>query len=71
IKMNEADFSKQFKCKNGRLKKGKNYTFLQNYRHGDERYAGDALWYVIAEDKDGNRYKGIAIVETETTLKQN
>lgn len=69
IEMDKEEFSNYFNCKNGQLIKNKNYVFLKNYRHGDQRYAGDALWFVLAKDKDGVIYKGIAIVETEDKLK--
>ena len=70
IQLDKVEFSRLFNCKAGQLKKGISYTFLTNYRYGDERYGGDALWFVIAMDKNGKSYKGVSIVETESTLKQ-
>ena len=52
----------------GVLKKGKTYTFEQNFRFDNQLYGGDALWYVIAEDPNGKRYKGMAIIETESEV---
>jgi hypothetical protein len=69
IKLSPADFSRFFNCPGAILKKGRSFTFLKNWRHGDVIYAGDALWFVLARDKNGKIYKGIAIVETEGTLK--
>ena len=61
-------FSKQFNCPKGVLKKGVTYTFEKNYRWGNNPYGGDALWYVIAEDEEGNLYKGLSILETEVEI---
>jgi hypothetical protein len=71
MKLDKSDFAKLFHCKNGRLKKNKTYTFVQNYRYGDQLSAGDALWFVIAKDQNGQHYKGIALVETESKLTSN
>ncbi|ASU33356.1 hypothetical protein [Mucilaginibacter xinganensis] len=69
IDLNREDFAKFFNCPGGILKTGKAYTFLKNYRYGDALYPGDALWFVLAKDKNGRIYKGIALVETEGQLK--
>lgn len=61
-------FAKQFNCPKGILKPGHTYTFETNYRWGNKLYGGDALWYVLAEDKEGRLYKGISILETEAEL---
>lgn len=61
----QAKFAELFNCKNGILKKGKTYIFKKNYRFGDGLYGGDALWYVLAKDKNGKMYKGIGLIETE------
>lgn len=58
-------FAKSFDCPKGRLKQGQTYTFEANNRYGKEAFGGDALWYVIAEDKNGKRYKGMGLIETE------
>lgn len=65
----KRDFAKNFECKNGKLEKGECYTFEENFRWGSNLYGGDALWYVLAVDQDGNMYKGMAIIETESELK--
>lgn len=69
VQYNKKDFRKKFQCKSGLLKKGECYTFEKNYRWGSQQYGGDALWYVLAKDKDGKLYKGMAIIETESELK--
>jgi len=61
-------FSEKFNCKNGILKKGVIYTFKENYRFVNNLYGGDALWYIIAKDKDGKLYKGIGLIETEAKI---
>ncbi|MCO5948001.1 hypothetical protein [Mucilaginibacter flavidus] len=71
IDLNRQDFARYFNCPDGILKPGRTYTFLKNYRYGDAIYAGDALWFVLAKDKNGKIYKGFAVVETEGTLKTN
>ncbi len=70
VQLDKEGFANRFLCKGGILKSGRSYTFMQNYRHGDAIYPGDALWFVLAKDKTGRIYKGIALVETEGTLKQ-
>ncbi|MEM1324721.1 MAG: hypothetical protein AAGI23_02145 [Bacteroidota bacterium] len=67
---NKKQFAKKFNCPKGILEKGVTYTFEKNYRWGDQPYGGDALWYVIAEDQDGNLYRGISILETEAEIQE-
>lgn len=69
VMYNKKDFSKQFECPKGKIKAGECYTFEKNYRWGSNLYGGDALWYVLAKDEDGNIYKGMAILETESEHK--
>jgi hypothetical protein len=64
----KAEFSEHFVCKNGVLQPGVKYTFKHNNRYGSRLYGGDALWYVLAKDKKGKLYKGMALVETEDTI---
>lgn len=68
---NKKQFAKKFNCPKGILEKGVKYTFEKNYRYGDQPYGGDALWYVIAEDENGNIYKGMSILETEAEVLGN
>lgn len=68
IQYDKKTFSEQFNCKNGILRKGKTYRFEKNYRFGNNLYGGDALWFVLAKDKNGKIYKGIGLIETESTL---
>lgn len=71
IKLDRTGFAKRFNCPSGILQSGKKYTFFKNWRYGDKIYPGDALWFVLAKDHSGKIYKGIAVVETEGTLKTN
>ena len=71
VEYDRRDVINRFGCPKGLLKKGERYTFEKNYRWGNHLYGGDALWYVIAKDKDGKLYKGMALIETESTLQSN
>lgn len=68
VQYDKKKFTERFNCKDGILKKGKTYIFKKNYRFGDGLYGGDALWYVLAKDKNGKVYKGIGLIETEGEL---
>ncbi len=68
VKHKRMDFADRFECPKGSLSQGSCYTFEKNYRWGSTLYGGDALWYVLAEDKEGNVYKGMALLETESEL---
>ncbi len=68
VDYNKKKFSKSFNCQRGKLKAGETYTFHKNYRWGNNLYGGDALWYVLAKDQEGNIYKGIGLLETEGEL---
>ena len=70
VQLDKKGFAKAFKCKRGILKKGKKYCFKKNYRFGDQLYGGDALWFVLAKDKNGKIYKGIGLLETEGVLEE-
>ncbi|MFD1255626.1 hypothetical protein ACFQ3S_02355 [Mucilaginibacter terrae] len=63
-----VDFAKAFNCPGAILKKGRTFTYQKNTRYGKQAYGGDALWYIIAKDKAGKLYKGIALIETESTI---
>ena len=71
VQYNKKDFKKKFECPQGVLDSGACYTFKENYRWGSNLYGGDALWYVLAEDEEGNLYKGIGLIETESELLKN
>ena len=70
VQYDKKKFTERFNCKDGILKKGKTYIFKKNYRFGDNLYGGDALWYVLAKDKNGKVYKGIGLIETEGELEK-
>lgn len=67
--LSKEDFINHFNCPNGILKTGVCYSFEKNYRYGNQLYGGDALWFVIAKNKEGLLYKGFGIIETEGELK--
>jgi hypothetical protein len=68
VQYDKEKFAERFHCKDGILRKGKTYIFKKNYRFGDDLYGGDALWYVLAKDKNGKIYKGMGLIETEGNL---
>jgi hypothetical protein len=68
VQYDRTTFAERFNCKDGILKKGKTYVFKKNYRFGDNLYGGDALWYILAKDKQGRVYRGIGLIETEGEL---
>ena len=68
VQYNKKDFKKKFECPKGKIEAGACYTFKENYRWGSNPYGGDALWYVLAEDKEGKLYKGIGLIETEAEV---
>lgn len=65
---NRKEFANRFECPKGILKAGECFTFKENYRWGSNLYGGDALWYVLAKDDEGNIYKGMGLLETESEL---
>ena len=69
VVLNKKQFAQRFNCLKGKIEKGIRYTFEKNYRYGNDLFGGDALWYVIAKDENGNLHKGMAIIETESELK--
>lgn len=69
VQYNKKEFAKRFNCPKAQLIKGQTFTFEKNYRWGSNLYGGDALWYVIAKDNNGNIYKGMALLETEGVMK--
>ncbi|WP_445747284.1 hypothetical protein [Polaribacter sp.] len=71
MQFSKETFAEKFNCKEGMLKKGNCYTYQKNYRYGNQLYGGDALWYVIAKDAQGNLYKGFGIIETENEIQND
>ncbi|KUG06945.1 hypothetical protein [Solirubrum puertoriconensis] len=66
-----AEFAELFGCPQGKLLKGQTYTYERNYRYATSRqqlYGGDALWYILARDKNGRLFKGMGLIETEQQL---
>lgn len=68
MKYSPEDFAKAFECPSAILKVKQTYTYQKNWRFGKQAYGGDALWYIIAKDKDGKLYKGYALIETESKV---
>jgi hypothetical protein len=56
------DFDDDFDCPNGRLLPGKSYVGAQE-ESSDTLEPRRLKWFVIAEDKDGNRWKGEVEIE--------
>jgi hypothetical protein len=67
LRKTPTEFAELFNCPDGKLKQGVTYTFAQNYRYAtaQQLYGGDALWFVIAKDAQGQLYKGYGLIETE------
>ncbi|KAA9338197.1 hypothetical protein F0P96_04955 [Hymenobacter busanensis] len=66
-----AEFAELFNCPDGRLRQGVTYTFAKNYRRASsarQLYGGDALWYILARDRNGKLYKGMGLIETEADV---
>lgn len=59
------DFDEHYGTVNGQLKSGVTYCDPESWRMSDSLFAGDAMWYYIAKDVNGNLFKGIAPIETE------
>ena len=70
LQLDPAEFAERFECKDALLKAGKTYTYKKNYRYGYQLYGGDALWFVLAIDRQGKLYKGIGLIETESELQE-
>jgi polyisoprenoid-binding protein YceI len=68
VTLTPTAFEKSYNCKGGLLKKGIVYVDNGSWRRSDGLTAGDAMWYFIAKDKQGNLVKGIAPIETEAKL---
>ena len=68
MKYTPQEFQKAFECPNAILQPGKTYIYKKNWRLGNQPYGGDALWYIIATDRNGKLYKGYALIETESKV---
>lgn len=67
MKFSKKEAKKAFGILDKKLKK-ETYCFEKNTRFGNDLFAGDALWYVLAKDPSGMIYKGVGIIETEAEL---
>lgn len=68
MQLNPSQFKKRFATKDKELIDQKTYCYEKNIRWGNTLFDGDALWFVLAKDAQGNLYKGIGIIETEGKL---
>lgn len=68
VTMSPEEFAQTYNCPGAILKAGIIYTDPSSWRHDKELVGGDAMWYYIAEDKNGNRFKGTILIETEASL---
>jgi polyisoprenoid-binding protein YceI len=68
VTMSPKEFADYYNCKDAILKKGRVYMDEKSWRRSDKLIAGDAMWYYIAKDKNGQLVKGIAPIETEGKL---
>jgi hypothetical protein len=64
------DFSEWYKCKNAKMKKGKEYSDEKNWNRLRELQSGKALWYYIGKNSKGELFKGTAIVNYLPELKK-
>ena len=64
------DFAEWYKCKKGKLKKGKEYSDPENWNNSAFLQRGKALWYYIGKNKKGELFKGTAIVDYLPEMKK-
>ncbi len=67
--MTPRQFKNWFEAKKARLQPEQIYVFEKNWRRDTRLYGGTALWYVIAEDRQGKKFRGYSIIETVGELK--
>lgn len=67
---NNKDFADWYKCKNGMMKKGKEYSDKKNWNKSPTLQKGKALWYYKGKNKKGELFKGTAIVDYLPELKK-
>ncbi|MEN1784939.1 MAG: hypothetical protein AAGF77_07325 [Bacteroidota bacterium] len=70
MKLNKKAFKRRFRTDSTQLVQNETYCYPKNLRSGNTLFAGDALWFVLAKDKQGQLFKGIGIIETEGKLKK-
>jgi polyisoprenoid-binding protein YceI len=68
VSMTPEEFAQTYNCPGAVLKAGVTYVDPASWRREEALSGGDAMWYYIAEDKNGKRYKGTALIETEAVL---
>jgi len=58
----KKDFEDWYGCKDGKLIKGKTYTDKNNWYRNTELQKMISLWYYLGTNKNGDIYKGTAVV---------
>ena len=58
----KKDFEDWYGCKDGKLIKGNTYTDKNNWYRNTELQKMISLWYYLGTNKNGDIYKGTAIV---------
>jgi hypothetical protein len=66
----QKDFEDWYGCKDGILKKGKDYTDKSNWERSDVVSNMYILWYCIGKNKNGDLFKGTALVNDLPTIKK-
>lgn len=64
------DFAEWYKCKNWKLKKGKEYSNPNNWNFSPVLQDGKILWYYIGRNKKGELFKGYSIVSYTGEMKK-
>jgi hypothetical protein len=64
------DFADWYKCKDAKMKKGKEYSDKNNWNNARVLQGGKTLWYYIGKNKKGEFFKGTAIVNSLPEMKK-
>jgi hypothetical protein len=64
------DFADWYKCKDAKMKKGKEYSDKNNWNNARVLQGGKSLWYYIGKNKKGELFKGTAIVNSLPEMKK-
>jgi len=66
----QKDFADWYKCKKGKMKKGKEYTDKDNWNRWPTLQKGKILWYYIGVNDKGEKFKGTATVNCMPEMKK-
>lgn len=64
------DFREWYDCKKGKMKSGKEYSDKSNWYRNSLLQESKALWYYIGMSKEGELYKGSAIIDYLPEIKK-